>query len=150
AVILHTLHILTGEVPTFRAGRFQPIPAGAEPEWLPFPEPLGRAQVVHVGHPEPVTLPQAFPGVEVVSLMGVLPEPCIHRLDRVAGRWWLTRSDHGNVDMWRIFPPDLPVLQRLGTWKEPAAYLDVLVEGVLAGEPARLKVRVVRPKAGLT
>lgn len=150
AVILHTLHILTGEVPTFRAGRFQPIPAGAEPEWLPFPEPLGRVQVVHVGHPEPVTLPQAFPGVEEVSLKGGLAEPFLNWLARVVGRTGLTRSHRGKVVLGRIFRPLLPVLQRLGPWKEPASGLHVVVEGVLDGEPARVTVRAVGPMDGLT
>ena len=150
AVILHTLHILTGRVPTFQAGRFRLIQAGSDGEVLPFPEPLGMVRVTHVGHPEPVTLPRAFPGVEEVTLKGGLAEPFINWLSIVTTRTGLTRSPRGKAALGRIFRPLLPLLQRIGPKKVPASGLHVRVEGLLDGQPTRVTVRAVGSMADLT
>ncbi|HEY8530949.1 MAG TPA: saccharopine dehydrogenase NADP-binding domain-containing protein, partial [Limnochorda sp.] len=150
AVILHTLHILTGRVPTFQAGRFRLVQAGSGAEVLPFPSPLGPVRVAHVGHPEPVTLPRAFPGVDEVTLKGGLAEPFINWLSIVTTRTGLTRSPRGKAVLGRIFRPLLPFLQRIGPKKIPASGLHVRVEGLLDGEPARVTVRAVGSMADLT
>lgn len=150
AVILHTLHILTGQVPTFLAGRFQPVQAGSGSERLPFPPPLGWVRVAHVGHPEPVTLPRAFPGVEEVTLKGGLAEPFLNWLSVVTARTGLTRSHRGKALLGTVFRPLLPLLQRVGPRRAPASGLHVVVEGLLDGKPARVTVRAVGPMDALT
>src|SRR5690606_17534846 len=74
AVILHTLHMLTGHVPTFVDGKARTVPAGSGRRVVEFPPPMGRVAVFHVGHPEPVTLPRFMPQLQTVTLRGGLAE----------------------------------------------------------------------------
>lgn len=70
AVIKHTLHIFTGEVPTYFDGRWKKVSAGSGREKIEFPEPIGKISVYHLGHPEPVTIPHFISGLKEVTLKG--------------------------------------------------------------------------------
>lgn len=72
AVIEHMLTIITGEVASYRDGKLVKVPAMKGSVTLDFPEPIGRARVYDVGHPEPVTVPKFLPGLKTVTLKGGL------------------------------------------------------------------------------
>ena len=76
----HGFHMLTGNVPTFKDGQWIDVPAGSEKETVGFLPPIGKAEVYHVGHPEPVTLPRFIKGVKTVTNKGGLFPPLINQL----------------------------------------------------------------------
>lgn len=76
-VLMHMFHIISGNVPTFLEGEVQEIEAFSQEtsKKIKFNDPIGEVTVYHVGHPEPVTLPQFIPGVKKVTNYGaLLPE----------------------------------------------------------------------------
>ncbi len=91
AVVKHVLYAVTGQVPTYRDGQWIQVPALSEPERVEFPEPLGEIEVVHVGHPEPVTIPRTIPA-RTVSLKGALTPKWNNRLAGWLVRLGLTRT----------------------------------------------------------
>ena len=69
AVIDHMLHIIDGDVPTFKDGELTLVPgmSGQDEEKVSFkghPEPYSS---VHIGHPEPITLSRSLKGIRNVS-----------------------------------------------------------------------------------
>ncbi len=72
AVIEHTLHVLTGKVPSFEGGEPIQVPAATAPETVHFPEPFDPQKAVYCGHPEPLTLPENLEGVQSVTVKGSL------------------------------------------------------------------------------
>lgn len=72
AIVAHYYHASTGNVPTYRDGKWVEIPALSEPEVVEFPPPIGEIEVYHVGHPEPVTIPRYVKGVKVVTNKGTV------------------------------------------------------------------------------
>lgn len=93
AVVKHVLYAISGQVPTYRDGQWVEVPALSEPEVVEFPEPLGRAKVYHVGHPEPLTIPKAIPA-RTVSLKGALTPGWNNRLAGLLVRLGLTASEN--------------------------------------------------------
>ncbi len=91
AVVQHVLYAVSGRVPTYRDGRWVKVPALSEPEVVVFPEPLGEIKVVHVGHPEPMTIPRTIPAW-TVSLKGALTPNWNNRLAGLLVRMGLTSS----------------------------------------------------------
>lgn len=80
ADVEHGFHMLTGNVPTFKDGQWIDVPAGSEKETVEFLPPIGKAEVYHVGHPEPVTLPRFIKGVKTVTNKGALFPQLINQL----------------------------------------------------------------------
>lgn len=151
AVIMHTMHIFDGHVPTFAGGRLQQVRAGSGVEYVRFPEPLGTVKVCHVGHPEPVTLPRWLPGVQTVSLKGGVVEPALHMLAGLTGRLRLAGT-HGLRKFWtRMLKPTIPLLSKIGS-KPRLSGVVVEVEGTAKGTdvPLTLRSRAVGPMAALT
>jgi len=72
AIIAHYFHASTGDVPTYRDGKWVEISALSEPEVVEFPPPLSEIEVYNVGHPEPVTIPRYIKGVKVVTNKGTV------------------------------------------------------------------------------
>lgn len=72
AIIAHYFHASSGDVPTYRDGRWVEVSALSEPEVVHFPPPLGEIEVYNVGHPEPVTIPRYIKGVKVVTNKGTV------------------------------------------------------------------------------
>lgn len=70
AVVRHMLHIITGQVVTWRGGQRVMLPACSETRQIEFPR-FGPIQVWNMGHSEPETVPRFIPGVKEVNfLMG--------------------------------------------------------------------------------
>ena len=75
AIGQHYFHAITGDIPTYRGGKWVNIPALSEPETVEFVPPIGRFGVSMVGHPEPITLPRYIEGVQnVCNKGGIWPE----------------------------------------------------------------------------
>lgn len=150
AVVLHTLHIFTGQVPTFRDGQLAWVAAGSEPEQVPFPPPLGPVEVRHVGHPEPLTLPAHLPGVQEVSLKGGLTEALLNRLAVLFGRSGLAATPARRHRLGRAVKPLLPALERIGPRGPALSGLYVRVRGRVNGRPEELTATAVGHMAELT
>jgi lysine 6-dehydrogenase len=70
AVIQHMLHIISGQVVTWREGKRVMVPACSEERIVEFPR-FGPVKVWNMGHSEPETVPRFVPGIEEVNfLMG--------------------------------------------------------------------------------
>ncbi len=75
AIIEHYFHAITGEIETFRDGKWVKIPAISNRKNMEFVAPIGLFEVAEVGHPEPVTLPRYIPSVKnVANFGGVWPK----------------------------------------------------------------------------
>ena len=129
AVILHTLHIFSGLVPSFQKGRLFNIPAGSGKEGILFPPPVGRVNCYHVGHPEPVTLPRFLPGVRTVTLKGGLSEQPLNDLAIWLARLRLTDTPAKKDVLGQIIKAALPFLSKLGQAEEPCSAVRVDVGG---------------------
>jgi saccharopine dehydrogenase-like NADP-dependent oxidoreductase len=129
AVILHTLHIFTGLVPSFQKGRLLDVPAGSGKEVVLFPPPVGRVNCYHLGHPEPVTLPRFLPGVKTVTLKGGLSEQPLNNLAIWLARLKLTDTPAKKDLLGQIIKATLPLLSKLGEAEEPCSAVRVDVGG---------------------
>jgi lysine 6-dehydrogenase len=134
AVILHTLHIFTGLVPSFQKGRLVDVPAGTGKEVVLFPPPVGRVNCYHLGHPEPVTLPRFLPGVRTVTLKGGLSEQPLNDLAIWLARLRLTDTPAKKDILGKIIKATLPFLSKLGEAENPCSAVRVDVCGWAGGE----------------
>jgi lysine 6-dehydrogenase len=150
AVVLHTIHIFTGMVPSYQEGRLVEVLAGTGEQRLDFPPPLGEVAVFHVGHPEPVTIPRYFPGIRRVTLRGGLTEPFLNRLGLLLARLGLTASTQKKDVLGRLIFRVLPYLERLGPKGVPLSGLRVEVRGRKEGRPARALFRAADHMENLT
>lgn len=150
AVALHTLHIFDGHVATFADGRPTRVRAGSGSEYVAFPPPLGRVKVCHVGHPEPLTLPEQLPGVRTVALKGGLVEPFLHHLGVITGRLGLARTHGLRTALARVLVPLLPVLRRIGPRRPAVSGVLVRVAGEKDGRPAAMEYAATAPMRDLT
>ena len=138
AVILHTLHIFTGVVPSFQTGRLVDVPAGSGEERVRFPQPVGEISVFHLGHPETVTLPRTFPSVRTVTLKGGLSEGLLNSLSILMNTLHLTRTPKRREIVARFVKPLLPVLSRVGKPAHPCSAIRVDVKGTKNGRRAQV------------
>lgn len=129
AVILHTLHIFTGLVPSFQKGRMVDVRAGTGKEVVLFPPPVGRVNCYHLGHPEPVTLPRSMPSVRTVTLKGGLSEQPLNDLAIWLARLRLTDTPAKKDLLGQIIKATLPFLSKLGEAEEPCSAVRVDVGG---------------------
>ena len=150
AVILHTIHIFTGQVPSYRDGRELRVRAGSGRERVRFPEPVGQVDVYHVGHPEPVTIPRFMPGVRTVTLKGGLSEAPLNRLAIALARARLTDTPEKKERLGRLIERALPVLSRLGKPAQPCSAIRVDVRGRAGGEARTVSYGAAGHMAALT
>lgn len=138
AVVLHTIHILTGLVPSYQQGRQITVPAGSGKVRVQFPKPLGAVTCFHVGHPEPVTIPRFIPGVQEVTLRGGLTEPFLNWLGLTIARLGLTNSVAKKDAIGTLIKKLLPTLEKIGPAGVPCSGLRVDVHGTKDGAPRHL------------
>ncbi|MFZ5650675.1 MAG: saccharopine dehydrogenase family protein [Bacillota bacterium] len=135
AVILHTLHIFTGSIPTFVDGGLVSIPAGSEREEVLFDE-LGRCTMFHVGHPEPVTLPKKYPFLKKVSLKGGLTDHLMNEISLLIGGLGLTAAPSGKHMIGTMLKPLLPAISPFLKNQETRSAVKVEVRGRVNGREA--------------
>ncbi len=138
AVILHTLHIFCGRVASWQDGELVEVPAGSGKQRVRFPEPLGECNVFHLGHPEPVTLPLTYEGVETVTLKGGLSENMLNWLAMLMAKLRLSNTHGKRVAVAKLLKALLPVLGRIGRPEHPCSGIRVDVEGIKDGETRTL------------
>lgn len=137
AVVLHTVHIFTGMVPSFIDGKRVKIQAGSGKEQVDFIEPIGKVDMYHLGHPEPITLSKNIPNIKTVTLKGGLVEGALNKLAILAARLGFTNTAKKKQILGGFFQKSLPLLQRMG----PSAALSgirVDVKGSLKGKKQHL------------
>ncbi|HOB86406.1 MAG TPA: saccharopine dehydrogenase [Bacillota bacterium] len=109
AVILHTLHIFSGQVASFQGGRMQEVKAGSEREVVEFPSPLGKVHTFHVGHPEPVTIPLYLEGVKEVTLKGGLAENYLNNISLILRSLRMNDKPWKKTALGKLFKALLPL-----------------------------------------
>ncbi len=109
AVILHTIHIFTGNVVSFQNGEFLEVKAGSGKEVVDFPAPMGKVTTFHLGHPEPVTLPRYLKGVKEVTLKGGLAENYLNGLAKMMAAMGLTSTPTRKQRLGRLMKKLMPV-----------------------------------------
>jgi len=72
AALAHAAAMLTGAVPQFLDGRLRYPEGGEGEETVAFADPIGPATVRYVGHPQPLTLPRRLPGLQNLTVKGVI------------------------------------------------------------------------------
>ncbi len=146
AVVMHDLYAITGEVPTFRDGQWVRVPAGSEKELVEFPAPLGKVEVFHCGHPEPLTVPRTIPA-RTVFLKGGLTPRWNNRLGELLVRLGLSRSHRSTVRTSRVIHR-LEGLIGAGGVPFSGARVDVI--GRKDGAPHAIRYAVVDKMGRLT
>lgn len=136
AVILHTLHIFTGRVASFRNGEHIEVLAGSGKESIDFPSPVGRITVFHLGHPEPVTLPRYLPGVREINLKGGLAENYLHGLAKTIAALGLTSTASRKQKLGAIMKKILPLFPAPKKRRLSGARVDIT--GVRHGNKVRI------------
>ncbi len=73
AATLHAIGAFSGNVPSYQQGQWVYVPAGSDKEVVEFPDPVGRVEVFHSGHPEPLTIPRYIRVKNVYCKGGIVP-----------------------------------------------------------------------------
>lgn len=134
AVVLHTIHIFTGRVTSFKSGKKVEVLAGSGKEKVEFVEPLGTVDMYHLGHPEPVTLPLYIPAVQTVTLKGGLKESSLNTLAIIVARLGLTNSPKKKQAMGAILKKFLPVFEKFVKPAVPMSAIRVDIKGYSEGK----------------
>jgi saccharopine dehydrogenase-like NADP-dependent oxidoreductase len=112
AALRHGLHIMSGEVPTWRDGKRVMIPACSEQRVVEFPQ-FGKKKAWNMGHSEPATIPRFIPGIEEVNFhmgLGLGASLVVH-----LARWGLFEKESRVDTLTRI----LWSIDNMLTWGEP-------------------------------
>lgn len=148
AVILHTIHIFTGMVTSYRDGKHIRVKAGSGKETVRFPEPLGEIKTFHLGHPEPVTLPRYLEGISEINLKGGLAENYLNYLAKTVSALGLTRTPFTKQILGYLLKGFLPLSPK--NKKKAVSGIRVDISGVRRGSPATLSYAVVDNMRRLT
>jgi lysine 6-dehydrogenase len=135
AVVLHTMHVFEGYVPSVLDGITTRVRAGTGREPVRFPAPLGEVETYYVGHPEPVTLPRFLPGLRRVELKGGLAEGYLNSLVRTLSRAHLIRTHERRRRVAQVIEPLLPTIERFSPEYAASAWR---VDGAYEGRTASL------------
>lgn len=146
AVVMHVFYAISGEVPTFRDGRLVMVRAGSEKEWVEFPAPLGRVEVFHCGHPEPLTIPRTIPA-RTVFLKGGLTPRWNNSLGALLVKLGLSKSHRSIVRTSRLVHR-LEGIIGVGSIPYSGARVDVV--GRKDGEPRTIRYATVDKMGRLT
>lgn len=133
AVVLHTVHIFAGFIPSFQNGRVKMVGAGTDREKVRFPSPIGEIYVYNLGHPEPVTIPR-FLNVRTVTLKGGLTEDYMNLICKLLAMLHLTTTPERKDRVVKVIEALMPLLTRIEAPENPCSGLRVDVTGIKDGE----------------
>lgn len=150
AVVLHTMHIFTGLVPSFDGDQPVVVRAGTGREVVKFPEPLGNVATFHLGHPEPLTLSRYIPGVRRVTLKGGLTEAFLNSLAIMMATLRMTNTARKKYVLGKAIKPILPALEKVGKPGVPMSGIRVDVKGWRDGKFIQLTYRAADHMNNLT
>jgi saccharopine dehydrogenase-like NADP-dependent oxidoreductase len=128
---VHMIHTCSGEIPVWKDGKWDTMPAWDIGEYVDFAEPLGRVQVFYVGHSEPVTLPRYIKIKDFCACLGTLP-PGVNEKLRMEARGHEEPLQPGvapDTPLW----PTPEKWKDLGVWQGTAA----IAEGWKDGKKVR-------------
>ncbi|MCX8172309.1 MAG: saccharopine dehydrogenase NADP-binding domain-containing protein [Archaeoglobaceae archaeon] len=170
AIVEHYFHAITGFVKTYRNGEFIEVRALSEPELFDFPAPIGRWEVAHVGHPEPVTIPRYVKVKNVFNKGGIWPAE-LNQIAKIFSEMGLTgdaklniKGQHFNarelavmitMSLAELIPPEVlqsilgKAYERLGEFALTGVGIGVTVKGKLAEEDVEIKYRIACKEASL-
>lgn len=149
AVILHTLHIFTGMIPTYKNKQLVDIPAGSGKEEVNF-SGIGSYSVFHVGHPEPVTLGRFYEDLEKVSLKGGLTSEFLNNVTVKLCRSGLSSSQKGKDRIAYIVAKALKLGSKYIKGEETRSAIKVEIKGSKNGQPASVIYEANADMADLT
>ena len=149
AVILHTLHIFTGMIPTYKNKQLVDIPAGSGKEKVNFSE-IGTYSMFHVGHPEPVTLARFYEDLEKVSLKGGLTSEFLNNVTVKLCRSGLSSSQKGKDRIAHIVGKVLKLGSKYIKGEETRSAIKVELKGSKDGKPASVTYEARADMADLT
>ena len=148
AVILHLFHIFTGKVTSYQNSRYVAVKAGSDKEGVAFPDPLGKVNTFHLGHPEPITIPRYLRGINEVTLKGGLAENYINTLARFFSALGLTGARPTRFLLSRLIKLLLPVFPV--NKKRSVSGIRVDLDGTNQGAPAAFSYAAIAPMRRLT
>ena len=95
AVTLHLFHSINGEKPTFADGEVKYIKGFQEEDHLTadFGENIGKVNVFHLGHPEPISIPKNIPGVKKVANRGGFTPEMLSLFFRIMGEYGFVKEE---------------------------------------------------------
>ncbi len=133
----HLIHVATGDIPVWKGGKWDTIPAIEVGEWVDFSEPLGRAESYYIGHAEPITLAHYLDIKDFSACLGsIMPEVMKKlRLDARGHEDALYPPEKDDSPIWES--PEL--WNRRGVWGGQAA----IAEGTKDGEKLRITCRLM-------
>ncbi len=144
AVTLHLFHSIDGEKPTFSDGKVQYIKGFQEEDHLTadFGENIGKVNVYHLGHPEPISIPRNIPGVKKVANRGGFTPESLSTFFRIMGEYGFVNEEPLVVRGTELKAPEfaLAVLNRnleekySGVNEEPVFSIQVIVTGKKDGK----------------
>ncbi len=146
AVILHTLHIFSGKSPSFEQGSLKMVSAGSGKQKILFPKPIGKITVYNVGHPEPISMPQYFPGVSEITLKGGINEGFLNKLAIISGKLGFGKSKSIAL----FFQKTLPFWRRVSGLGANVSGIRVDVSGVFQEKACSFSYNMVGPMQVLT
>ena len=130
AVVEHVIHAVNRQVPMWLDFSPTLVPALAGITPIALPEPFGEVAAYYVGHPEPITIPRAFPELASVTCRGyLLPNELQSLVRAVLDLGWAREplQVHGMAELLGLFTA---VLGHIGQKTAPAlSALRVDVEG---------------------
>lgn len=142
----HMLHSMSGNVRQFLDGELQSVPAWGDPKPFTLREPFGVTYAGYMGHPEGITLGHYIPELRNATVRFTWCEEPGNDLWKAFEKYGLTNPDR--VDGLPVSPREF--LSRymatdagvgaLAVEREdlPGTAIQVVAEGELAGEPARV------------
>ncbi len=133
--IHHALEIFSGQVPSYQNGELVEVSASSGKEEVDFPEPVGRVELYHSGHPEPITIPQYIEGVNTVLCKGGVTPVWANRDLRKFIDYGLTSTDPIEVDDSSVVPRDFT-----------KAFLDSFTSGISKDLGVKASRTVVKGK----
>ena len=98
ALSCHLLYSLSGKAYTLEGGSMVEVQSFIDGrEVLEFPAPIGKVEVFHIGHPEPITLSRSFPSARIVDNKATFIPAFINQDILDLGK--LVRDEDGPVTM---------------------------------------------------
>lgn len=149
AVILHTLHIFTGKIPTFDAGKLVNIPAGSGREVVEFKD-LGSCTMFHVGHPEPITLPRFLPTLSRVVLKGGLTDNFFNEAMLLIGNMGIADAQESKELIASLLKSITPFAPFFLISQETRSAIKVVVKGLKQGKNTQITYEANADMADLT
>jgi lysine 6-dehydrogenase len=135
AATLHAIGAFSGDVPSYRQGHWVDVPAGSDKEVIDFPEPVGKVEVFHSGHPEPLTIPRYISVKNVSCKGGIVPV--------WAGQEFIRFLSYGLGDIEPIKVKGVPVVPREFTVSLLESLLHRVGKDMIGGEQLTKVSRVI-------